>query len=245
MKTNRYGLSSDIPLPIKRIVRQNCCYGCIFCGLFLVEYEHVDPEFSDAKDHYPDSISLLCPNHHSEVTRGLISKEEVKERMRNPISRSQGFSNKFFYFKDFPDIEFAGSLVTSCQIPIMYKDVPLISITEPEVDGAPYILNAKFFDSKGLLSLEIVNNEWLVNSSVWDFELKGQTMVIREKGKKIVLKLKYLPCSGIIIEKLDMNLGDARIVCDKEKLELFKNEKLVGVFMECCFSGSRVGIKIG
>lgn len=48
---NKHGLSRTIPEPVKREVRQACGFGCVFCGHALVEYEHVDPLFADARLH--------------------------------------------------------------------------------------------------------------------------------------------------------------------------------------------------
>jgi hypothetical protein len=32
-----------IPLPVKRLVRQQCAFGCVLCGLPLYEYDHIVP----------------------------------------------------------------------------------------------------------------------------------------------------------------------------------------------------------
>ncbi|WP_140145769.1 HNH endonuclease, partial [Vibrio parahaemolyticus] len=75
---NKHGLSRYIPEDVKRKVRQKCGYGCVVCGTAIVEYEHVDPEFSEAKEHDPDKIVLLCSQCHAKVTRKFLSKESIK-----------------------------------------------------------------------------------------------------------------------------------------------------------------------
>jgi 5-methylcytosine-specific restriction endonuclease McrA len=68
---NKHGLNRAIPSGIKREVRQRCGFGCVVCGLGIVQYEHVEPEFSDAVKHEADKIVLLCPQCHSKVTTGF------------------------------------------------------------------------------------------------------------------------------------------------------------------------------
>jgi hypothetical protein len=75
---NRFGLSRDIPRGIKREVRRRSGFGCVICGCAIFEYEHVDPPFSEAKQHDPSGITLLCGQCHSYVTRGVWSKDKVQ-----------------------------------------------------------------------------------------------------------------------------------------------------------------------
>ena len=73
-KKNKYDLNRDIPNLVKRQVRQSCGFGCVICGASIIDYEHVDPIFAEAKEHDPEKITLLCPQHHAKVTRGFLSK---------------------------------------------------------------------------------------------------------------------------------------------------------------------------
>jgi hypothetical protein len=91
-EVNAHGLSRDIPDPIKREVRQRCGFGCVNCGRAVYQYEHLDPEFVDATLHDPKHIVLLCGWCHDLVTRGLLSKDSVKEKAENPKCKESGFS---------------------------------------------------------------------------------------------------------------------------------------------------------
>src|SRR5664280_824966 len=93
---NQHGLRRTIPPDIKRLVRVNAGFGCVICGSSIVDYEHVDPTFANAREHNPDCITLLCIQHHGKVTRGFLSKESVKVAMRDPCCKRQGYSNEFF-----------------------------------------------------------------------------------------------------------------------------------------------------
>jgi len=73
MDVNKHCLKREIPAAVKRTVRQACGFGCMVCGEAIYEYEHIDPEFAEAKEHSPDAIGLLCPTCHARVTRRLYS----------------------------------------------------------------------------------------------------------------------------------------------------------------------------
>lgn len=55
---NKFGLSRYIPSDVKLQVRKNSGFGCVICGMGIIHYEHVDPEFHVAQTHDPDK--WLC-----------------------------------------------------------------------------------------------------------------------------------------------------------------------------------------
>ena len=50
-KENEHGLPRHIPADVARAVRQECGFGCVICGVALIQYEHFDPEFAEAREH--------------------------------------------------------------------------------------------------------------------------------------------------------------------------------------------------
>src|SRR4051812_17249157 len=80
-----------IPEPIKRIVRQRCGFGCIFCGAPIYDYEHIE-EYNKVREHQADNITLLCPNHHREKTAGRLPANIVKERNVAPRNKSKPYT---------------------------------------------------------------------------------------------------------------------------------------------------------
>ena len=52
---NKHGLSRTIDSGTKLAIRQRCGFGCIFCGLGIIQYHHFMPEFKDAITHDPGS----------------------------------------------------------------------------------------------------------------------------------------------------------------------------------------------
>ncbi|MBB1192844.1 hypothetical protein DNC80_04080 [Flavobacterium sp. SOK18b] len=224
--TNKYGLSRTIPSEIKREIRQNSGFGCVVCGLGIIEYEHVEPEFKEAEKHDPTSITLLCPNCHSKVTRGMWSKEKIKDAMQNPICLQKGYSNDFFDIgNNYPKIKFAGSLIMNTPIPIMVKGKPLFKIIKSESEKF-FLLSAIFYNSKGEKSLEIIDNEWFAYSDNWDITAEGNTITIRERHKEICLELVVNPPDLIIINRLIMQIENYKICGNPDYFEVFIDDIL-------------------
>jgi hypothetical protein len=174
----------------------------------LDAYEHVVPEFNDAKEHDPTKMTLLCPQCHAKVTTGFWSKEKVHAAMKSPKSKSQGFSKEVFDLGNgHPVLQFGGASLRNCPVPIEVGGLPLFKIEGPEEVGAPFRLSGFFCDSTGKVSLQIIENEWLASSNNWDVDVGGGTITIREDRGNIHLRLLADPPDKLIIDRLNMTLN--------------------------------------
>jgi len=237
---NKYGLSRNIPAPTKREVRQYCGFGCVICGLSIIEYEHVDPPFSEAREHDPANITLLCPQCHEKVTRGFLSKETVKEASKNPYCKRKGYAREFLDInKKHPKVVFGGITLKNCQIPIMVRDIPLFEVKEAEEAGGPYRLSANFYNSRGKPSLDILDNEWHALDTNWDVEAVGGAITIRDDPKKISLRLVAEPPDGVIIERLDMYLAGQHFLGNSDTIQVGSR-----ILTRVLVDGCRVGLHI-
>lgn len=202
---NKHGLQREIESPKKRAIRQRDGFGCIICSFPIIEYEHVDPLFKDAEEHSIDAITLLCPNCHRKVTNGWISKELVKEAMQNAKAvENQKVSDTLFFTKSHPTIKMGGGTFERCKVILRLKGEDIFAISEE--DGR-YFINAKFWDSKGKQTLTIVDNEWQAQiDDLWDLELEGNRITIREKHKKPSLIFSLTNNNLLTIEKIEMKV---------------------------------------
>ncbi|CAL65863.1 HNH endonuclease [Christiangramia forsetii] len=242
--TNKFGLKRSIPNPIKRIIRQNSGFGCVICGLGIFQYEHVDPEFHNSKEHDPEKMTLLCPRCHNKVTTQFWSKEKVKLAMKNPKPLQQGYSNEIFDIgQKHPEIRFAGSILKNCQIPIMINGLPVFKIDSPENENGYFQLSGNFFDSNGIRTLVIENNEWFSNSENWDLEVIGSSLIIREKMGEIALKLTVNPPNIISVEKIKMRIKNITIIGNESEFSLFDSitNKPFAKMQNCIADHCRVG----
>ena len=86
---NQYDLSREIPADVKRAVRQACGYGCVICGSAIIEYEHVDPTFNEAREH--DPTARLCCQEGQIITLSKRVRLEMltfAERQENNRANS-------------------------------------------------------------------------------------------------------------------------------------------------------------
>lgn len=203
MSKNKYGLGREIPASIKREVRKRDGFGCVFCAVPIIEYEHVDPTFIEAKEHKSSGITLLCPTCHAKVTKNQISKELVKQAMANPAALKNGQVRDELRFTDnHPTVVVGGATFRECNIPIQFRDHEIISIKR---EDDKFFLNANLWDRNGRKTLKIVNNEWTTfNENIWDLTIVGNTITIHEKERLPALIFKIENNNTFRIERIDM-----------------------------------------
>ncbi|BAP67336.1 HNH endonuclease [Acinetobacter baumannii] len=229
---NKFGLPRSIPSSIKRDVRKRDNFGCILCALPIIQYEHVDPLYCDAKEHKVEGITLLCPTCHTKVTNGLISKDLIKEAMESPKAQEKKVvSDSLIFTKSHPTIQIGGATFEKCWTILKCKGENIFSITQE--DGR-YFINAKFWDSKGKQNLTIINNEWQVQTeNVWDLEVVGNTVTIREKQRKPSLVFSLTNNNYLTIEKIEMNIKGMKILGNKDILTINSNTYQLVSVIEC------------
>jgi hypothetical protein len=221
-EANRHGLSRHIPADVKLAVRQACGFGCVVCGSAIIEYEHVDPPFAWATAHEAASIALLCPQCHSKVTRKFMNKSTVTEARKAPICLRRGFSSEAFDLGlQHPEIVIGGSVLRNVRTPLEIHQMPVLRVDAGEAPGAPFRLSGTFFNSRGELSLQIVENEWRPSADNWDFEASGGRITIRDEAKQISLRILLELPHRIVVEQLDVLLGGYRVIGSPQVLQVF------------------------
>ncbi len=224
--------SRDIPLPVKREVRQRCGFGCVICGLPLYEYEHMQG-FAQVQRHVPEEITLLCDLHHRERTSGLLPLSEVARADANPFNMRQGVSKPY-------NLHFSGS---ECEVFIGnnrfttsdggYGTQMIVAI----VDGIPLLgfvltdghllLNVNIFDEYNSVVLRIDNNELIQSSSPWDIELVGRNLVLRESARNILLDITFDVPNRITINRGRLLCNGVEIIIRPDHVLLTNNNTLI------------------
>ena len=93
-KTNYSQKRKGIPGETKRLVRQQCKFGCVLCSCPIYDYHHIN---ENRDDNRVDNLVLLCPTHHREVTTKQISNIDFKKKIEALSMRSLSDSRKIFY----------------------------------------------------------------------------------------------------------------------------------------------------
>ncbi|MQW06556.1 hypothetical protein GHK45_23370 [Sinorhizobium meliloti] len=219
---NKYGLKrSDLTSEQKRQIRKNAGFGCVICGNAIGEYEHIDPEFHEAREHDVSKMAFLCIGCHGKVTRKIISKDSVKRAAKHPAALKKGFSfDAFDVSSDEPVLHFGPLSAVGCTYLIRVGERPVLWIKEPEEEGGPFRLNAEMRNKDGLLILSIIDNEWRANIDSWDVETVGPRIKIRNAKGDVALIIKSEPPRTLKIEKLDMRMEGFRFQCDGDRFTI-------------------------
>jgi len=153
---NKFGLARYIPEETKRQLRQEASFGCACCGIGIACYEHIEPEFNEAKEHDPQCMAYLCGNCHDKVTRGIWSKERIWDAKERPWCREHG--------KPYDAFDIGGSEISIwlgpnriSNIPIIIQviDETLLRIDQPEAEGGPFRIFGHFYDANEKLLFTI------------------------------------------------------------------------------------------
>jgi hypothetical protein len=220
-KKNKHGLPRHIPSHVKYQIRQNDGYGCVICGSLLVEYEHISPEFSEATEHNPANMALLCPSHHAQVTKGLLSKRTIEKHKANPHCKSHGYTS----IPSYPNFDAIKILVGSNEFLnttsiLEMNGKPLIWL-EIE-DNSPILLNAIFYNENNEKIAFINKNEFigLVNRNQ-DITCIGSRVEVRLENNRTSLTINLHADNPVKIEKLRMHYQKcAAILHTDESLEI-------------------------
>jgi hypothetical protein len=211
---NKYGLSRSIPEDVKREVRRRSRFGCVLCRAAIAHYEHIDPEFNNAKAHDPKRMCSLCGSCHDKVTRGILSKEAIWKA----YALLQEASNirppqDFFDFHTGEALLLLGTLFDGPAPDFVFsvygEQVFRICPGKGGADGAIY---ARFTDENGAEALTIDGNQWVASMDSWDVKVQGQRITVHAASGLRVLTLRACPPGKLVIEHLDMRFGPAHLM---------------------------------
>jgi len=246
-KINKYGLSRSIPAEIKRKIRKDCGYGCVLCGSIIVDYEHIDPEWNEAKEHNPSKMALLCPNHHSRVTKKIISKQKVIEARQRPWASLHDHSHDLLFMEDGPTkIKIGDNIFEDVDVIVNLDNKPLVWFNEPEEYGAPKRLNALFYDQNGKLISQIINNEFRAFVNGCDVKAEGYKITLNYHRQNINLVLERKADEVIQISKLKMFYGGYDFTVNNAGDFSIRNTNGLNITLNgCSMKNGRCAFKFG
>jgi len=186
---------------VKREVRQRCGFGCVFCGLPIYEFEHIEP-WARVQEHRPENLVLLCPNHHAEFTRNQRSKADISDAARKPFNLNVGIVRHVFHVNK-PPLEVLLGSNRYIRVPriLVVDGTPLISVENLVEDGTEVGISALIYSREKTEILRIERNEWITSSNQWDIETIGPRLIIRNDTSKILLQIRVDPPSQITFER--------------------------------------------
>ncbi|MFJ1870425.1 cell division protein [Streptomyces sp. KS_5] len=163
-------------------------------------------EWAKTKRHIAEEITLLCPTHHSEKTRGLLPVADVIAANKNPRNMRFGIS------KHLP-LRYSGNSLlinmgtnrfisnfehNATVTPLTVKGYPVFKVTKEEEQ---LLLTLRVFDRQGNLLIDIEENELVFSASTWDIELVGKRLTIRGGLGNILAEMEFHTPSAIVITR--------------------------------------------
>lgn len=245
---NKYGLTRTIASETKRNIRKECGFGCIVCGSAIYQYEHILPEFHEAKSHDIDKIGLLCGTCHDKVTRRIFPKEFIQEQRLKPFCLNVHPSKYEYYIKPNSDvvIELGKIKFINTTNVIVIDGIQVLSIHSPEEENSPPIIYAQFFDREENKVAWINHNEWHGCSESFDIEAVGSKIKIRSNLYKVDLDINLLYPNIFQIDSLNLSYNSKTIKGNRNKgykIETSKSSLLTGG-EEITFRDNPFGISI-
>lgn len=214
----------NIPESVKRQIRQRCGFGCVICGLPLYEYEHI-VEWASVKRHDPNEMTLLCPTHHAEKTRGLLPVAEVNSANQDPFNYRSGRPEAFplRYSGDSCLVSMGGG--TWRQDFTQDATVPLLvirgcSVIEVKRQDERLLLSLRIYSKQGKLLLQIAENELTFSASSWDVELVGRKLTIRGGVRDILAQIEFRTPDEIVITRGVFAFGGSQIRVEPDHIFL-------------------------
>lgn len=201
MDLNAHGLQRTIPEAVRREIRQRCRFGCVVCGSIPYEYHHFDPPFTEAREHLPSGITLLCPTHHANVTRGLWSNVVVAGKDKAPFNKA-GAPHFHLECRD-PFATCFGSFLFAGSGPrITIEGTEILRVDLDKEEGL--LLSLQLYDSEGHLTAAISRNHLQVLDPQWDLRMVGNVLQVRRAPGNLALELAFHPPNGLGVRSLRM-----------------------------------------
>jgi len=182
----------DIPEPLKRLVRQECNFGCAICGMPIFDYDHIIP-YSEVLEHKFENLILLCPNHHRAKGKHL-DVDRVKEAKLNPFNKSKMIIGGY-------------KLEANRKINIKLGSNRLNKTFENGngeyhciwVNGISFLKIYSFnnwitfsmivTDVIGQPILQVDKGELIFSAEIWDYKYEGSNLQLRTGKRKILLDM--------------------------------------------------------
>ncbi|PXW33200.1 hypothetical protein DET57_1392 [Klebsiella oxytoca] len=213
---NKHGLKRYIEADIARKIRQDAGYGCVMCGVMFVDYEHIEPEFKDAREHDPEKMTLLCKPCHDDVTYKRKTKKKVWLAKADPFTKKHGLVKGIFDPEtEFKEVKIGSLTSTGSSIFMKVFGKPIFWFSEPEDPDEPIGFNAIFSSSDGMIGY-MEKNIFHGVVAKHDIDSHGFTIEIRKEKGKILLVMHIEGDATIYVERFSIDYLGYNITVNKK-----------------------------
>ena len=244
-RVNKHNLKRYIPSEIRAKIRKDSGFGCVICGCVFVDYEHIEPEFSNAKEHNPEKMTLLCIDCHGRVTRRLISKKMVWDAKSNPKALQDGFVHDLLFVNtEEMEIEIGSLKSKMTKIILTIYGKPIIWFEPPFIENEPSKLCAIFHNDGSNASSYINRNQFVALTNNQDVKSESTELDIVSVNKKC-LRIDREGDAVLKIIKMEGTYIDTSVFIDNGGALIIKQGGSVYTIFNCSIENSYSVINIG
>jgi hypothetical protein len=212
--------TQNIPLPIRRSLRQEADFGCCKCGNPIIEYHHI---LGRNNGHNIEDMMALCPTcHHS-----IDSYTENNQRAfkRNPYNKSNENQSGNLIISQGVCAVSTGSITLLGDGPLItQQDKTYVSVFVNESDILE--ISISLYDKDQNLILEIDRNEWKKGDiELWDIEFISASKILKIREKKGKINLEINASQVPVIIKGDFWIDGDLVLLSQKGIKL--NNKLI------------------
>jgi trigger factor len=200
------------------------------------------------KRHQEDEILLLCPHHHAEKTKGLLTDEIIRAANEDPFNLRNGVTTPYTllfagndYHFDIGTNTFSGNLDRDGSFvqPVRIDGTPILGV---RLEDSHYLLNLYIADESGRIVMTIIDNELVFSSWVWDVEFVGRRIIVREGFRKVLIDIEFNPPEGLRIRRGRLLWNGIELLITEKWAAILNNRLLLnGVSVNGCATGLVLG----
>ncbi len=221
-----------IPVEVKRAIRQQCGYGCAFCGKPLYTYEHILP-WAEVQRHRSEDMTLLCDSHQRESSNGLLTQAQIRRANDEPFNIAKGVTAPYGLHFDASgpmtirlggdEFTWSGPLLA----PLVVDNQPLLAFHREE-DRLELYMYMRDEYNRPVLVVEA--NELALSTDAWDITFEGRTLIVRSVENEIFASIVFAPPSRIVIQGarflsngVEINVEDGRVSTPDGQIQASNN----------------------
>lgn len=178
----------EIPVAIRRSLRQEANFGCAKCGNPLIQMHHIIP-WNQTHTHNPEDMLALCPNDHYRADMHEYSEVYLRELKHSPHN-AICVNDAFMVQTNELTVSLADIIFVNTPRILVVDDFDIISLNKE--NKFPQI-NVNFFDKFDRWIAIVDQNQWYVDTrTVWDIEYRPRHLIVRCTPRNISLELEII-----------------------------------------------------
>jgi len=135
--------------------------------------------------HEYENLVCLCPNCHSDIPKGLLSKERILKHLSEVEESRPPTSGK--EIEPVPYALIVGdNLVLTLQGTVF--DIPGLGYFQIRLAETP-LIDALILNENGDVAFQVVDNIFSLGSTTWDIQYEGKTLTLRDGPRKVFAQI--------------------------------------------------------